>query len=588
MGAPIPSYPAASQSVGGSQGGCNTCGMTASPAISYGPILSAQPSMDSYASQSYATPSAAVATQREDIVDCGPISSYKVVMVPEYFTETRAVPKTEYQDEVRYRTRTIQRQVPVQVQDFRSQTVMVKKTETKTVEYNVLVPETNEKTVEVVDTVPVWNEVPETYTVRVPQLVDVPEEYTVRTPKLRDEEFTYTVYVPQTQTQTKVQTVTNAVPVTKSRTIQVTRPTTRMKTVTKDYGHWETRVEEVAMPATSVGAISMGGCATSMTYGGMSSGMSYGMNYGASNQSCGACGGCGRVYSTCGTRYRTAHACGSCGGCGSVRSSCGGCGSSVCGGGCASSSVAGVNYSACNNTANPSFTMGSVVSAPASIPVPQTVSRRVWVPNVVTEEVAVVENVLENQEITYTAFEQQTEQIPYECTYVVYAPEERTGARQVVEYVEETRTRNRKVVEYNEETRTRNRKELTYKQETRVQTVPYVTYKTEPRTKEVSYEISVPETKIEPITTTRYETVSEDVVEEYTVRVPVSTFEEVQVQASRMVPKLVPVTIYPCSSANMSATPGVSAGSSSIGSANCNGCGTIMSSPVVNGCGNCN
>lgn len=196
----------------------------------------------------------------------------------------------------------------------------------------------------------------------------------------------------------------------------------------------------------------------------------------------------------------------------------------------------------------------------------QTISRRVWVPNVVTEEVPVVENVSQAQEVTYTAFEQQTEQVPYECTYIVYAPEQRTGTRQVVDYVNETRTRNRKVVQYTEETRTRTRKELSYKEETRTETVPFVTYSTEKKTKEVSYTVSVPETKLEPVTTTRFDTVNEEVTEEYTVRVPVASTREVQVQVCKMVPKVVPVTIYPCSSAGQQTIQGSVGGCTTCGS----------------------
>ncbi len=44
-----------------------------------------------------------------------------------------------------------------------------------------------------------------------------------------------------------MQTVTNAVPVSKTRTVQTYQPVTRTQTVTKDYGHWEDRVEEVAV-----------------------------------------------------------------------------------------------------------------------------------------------------------------------------------------------------------------------------------------------------------------------------------------------------------------------------------------------------
>ncbi len=60
----------------------------------------------------------------------------------------------------------------------------------------------------------------------------------------------------------------------------------------------------------------------------------------------------------------------------------------------------------------------------------------------------------------------------------------------------------------------------------------------------MTYTFNVPETKVEPFTSTRYETITDEVSEEYTVQVPVVTTKSVQVQVCRMVPKLVPVTIY--------------------------------------------
>ncbi len=535
------SDPCIAYSTAGGVSSCSGCAMVAAgnPCGACGSV--SYPALQTYSNcltsggTSYAAPLGEVAVPPPStLLGCGPVQSYKVVMEPEYFTETKLVPTTEYQDEIRYRTRTVPRQVKVEYEDYRTTTELVSKTETKTVEYSVLVPKTEEKTVDLVETVPVWNEVIEDYTVRVPTVVEVPEEYTVRIPQLRDEDFTYTVYVPQSQTQTKVQTVTNAVPVVKTRTVQVSRPVVRMETVTRDYGRWEVRVEEVAhsaysmptpsTPSLSCSGISTGGC-------------------GVYSGSCGACGGCGRCYSRSSNGCRTATACGVCGGCGVT----------------SYSRNSGLGTICDGNMAETAVSCGT-----------STVSRRVWVPNVVTEEVPVTEMVTETQVVSYTAFEQQTEQIPYECTYLVYVPEQRTGTRKVVEYVDETRTRTRKVVEYNEEARTRTRKELSYKQETKTQTVPYVTYTTENRTKEVSYVVKVPETKVEPITRTRYDTVNEEITEEYTVRVPVASAKEVQVQVCRMVPKLVPTTIYPC------------CGDSGVGS------GTSMGYPAgAVGCGGC-
>ncbi len=496
-------------------------------------------------------------SELRQLIECMPITAYKVVLEPQYVTESRAECATEYQEETRYRTRTISRTEPVQVQDYRSKTVMVPKTETKTIEYSVLVPETSQKTVDLVETVPVWKEVPETYTVKVPHVEDVPEEYEIKVPTLRDEQFTYTVLVPRAESQMRTHTVTNAVPVTKTRTVQVCIPTTKTQTVTRDYGHWETHIDEVAVSGVGMASgqavvgngsgcgFSMGGCGA------------YVGQVGCGNQV--GCGGCGNQVG--------------CGGCGTVggyvsNAGCGGCGTSSCAGGVAMGSGGD-----CNS--------GAIYAAPVS----QTVSRRVWVPNIVTEEVPVVENVAHTQEVAYTVYEQRSEQVPYECTYLVYRPEERTGSRKVVDYVSEKRTRSRKVVKYVDESRTRTRRELSYKQVTRTETIPVVSYKTEKRTKEVSFTVNVPEVQIEPITTTTYQTIQEEVSEPYTVRVPVATTKEVQVQVCRMVPKLVSYTFSPCSlESNAVGQASGAGGCSACGGANaCGGCGVVSS----NGCSSC-
>ncbi|MDX1928029.1 MAG: ferredoxin [Pirellulaceae bacterium] len=556
-----PSYYSAPAVAAPAPAGCTSCG---NAVITYGNTIQGNVSSGAVMVQ----------TEQRSLMDCGPVNSYKVVLEPKYFTETRAVCTTEYQNETRYRTRVVARTVPVESQDYKTITVMVPRSETKTVEYTVLVPKTSEKTVEVVDTVPVWTEVAEQYTVKVPQVVEVPEEYKVRVAQLVDQEFTYTVQVPQAMTETRMQAVTNAVPVTKTRTVQTCQPVTRMQSVTKDYGHWEDRVEEVTVAAPQVATA----CATPTYSAAYDSPAAYtAPSYSAPVGNCGA--------GSCGAGHCGGHGCrlfrrGGCGsGCGHVGH--GGCGSGAsCGvaggfaaGGCG---VGQVVY------AQPAV---QTYSEPVqySAPVTQTVTRRVWVPNVVTEEVPVVENVSQSQEIAYTVFEQHTEQIPYECTYIVYRPETRTGTRKVVNYVEETRTRSRKVVQYNDETRTRTLKKLSYKQETRTETIPVVSYATEKRTKEVSYTFNVPETKVEPFTSTRFETVNEEISEEYTVSVPVTTTKEVQVQVCRMVPKLVPITIYPCAEgqpvggcANGCGSPTLAP---AVPSAGCSGC--------ASGCADC-
>lgn len=487
---------------------------------------------------------------------CEPITSYRVVLEPTYVMETQAVCSSETREEIRHRVRKQYRTVPVEEQNYRTKTVMVPKTETKTVNYTVLVPETTQKTVEITNSVPVWNDVTEEYTVTVPVLREVPETYTVRVPDVRDEETKYTVYVPQTETVTKMQTVSNAVPVVRTRTIQRCVPVSGSRTVTRDAGHWETRMEEVTVAAAPV-VVQRPVQTTYLVSAGCGQG---GMLIAGG---CDSRSGCGQSYGGCGSS------------CGDRLS--GGCSGAGCGaGGCGASSGSNYSSGSCGSTyAVTSTSYQQVVTH--SAPRTQTVSRQVWVPNVVTEEVPVVESKSVSEEIRYTVFEQQSVQVPYECAYVVYRPEERTGTRKVVDYKLETRTRMRKVVEYTTEPRTRTRKELSYKEETKSETYPVVTMKSEQRTKEVTFTVNVPEVVVEPYTTTRYDQVAEDVVEEYTVPVTVPTMKEVQVQVCRMVPRLVPVTIDPCAQGQGTGANGC-AGCGSTGG--CAGCGST-SSPVA-------
>ena len=186
-------------------------------------------------------------------------------------------------------------------------------------------------------------------------------------------------------------------------------------------------------------------------------------------------------------------------------------------------------------------------------------TRKVWVPNCVTEQVAVQGTTMKDQVVSYTVYEQQATQIPYECTKVVYRPETRTASRKVCVYVDEQRTRMRKVVKYNDEKRTRMRKELTYTTVTKKETIPHVTYTTEERTKEVSYTYNVPECSVEEYEVCRYDRVCEDQVEEYTVCVPYCVMEERQVQVCKMVPKLVEEIIHPCGNSSASGACGCNA-----------------------------
>ena len=205
-----------------------------------------------------------------------------------------------------------------------------------------------------------------------------------------------------------------------------------------------------------------------------------------------------------------------------------------------------------------------------------TVTKKVWVPNCVTENVAVHGTTMKDECVSYTVYEQQATQIPYECTKIVYRPETRTSNRKVCVYVDEVRTRMRKVVKYGEEKRTRMRKELTYTTVVREEKIPHVTYKTEQRTKDISYTYNIPECSTEAYEVCRYDRVCEEQVEEYTVCVPYCVMEEQKVQVCKMVPKLVETIIHPCGCGCVPAASGSSAG---------NGCGCAAPAAAPCPCG---
>jgi hypothetical protein len=203
-------------------------------------------------------------------VDLGPMTALTVVMRPKYVTERQYVSSTEYRDEESVRAVTSYRLVPVEEERFRVNTVMVSKTETKTVEYTVTTPVRSEKTATYQIKVPVWSDVEEKYMVKVPVIKEVVENYSVQVPVLKDEPFQYTVNVPYPVTRTVQRTVTNVVPVKKTRTYTQSVPVTRTSVKDVDYGHWESQVVTVATSSGCGSRRARRGC------GG-----------------CGDCGGCG-------------------------------------------------------------------------------------------------------------------------------------------------------------------------------------------------------------------------------------------------------------------------------------------------------
>ena len=95
-------------------------------------------------------------------------------------------------------------------------------------------------------------------------------------------------------------------------------------------------------------------------------------------------------------------------------------------------------------------------------------TKRVWVPNVVTEQVP------------YTVNKAVWEDVPYEYTVTVNRPETRTRTVPVTRMRTEQRTRMVTVNRCRQEERSREVPVTTYKTEQRTRTVPVTTMTTEP------------------------------------------------------------------------------------------------------------
>lgn len=174
-------------------------------------------------------------------------------------------------------------------------------------------------------------------------------------------------------------------------------------------------------------------------------------------------------------------------------------------------------------------------------------TNRVWVPDVQNEESSSIVSQQQPTQVEYLVYEQRYTSLPFECACIEYRPEPRTGTKQEVVYQDEQRTRTRTAVAYEDETRTRTKKVLSFKDEERTETYPVITYKPETLSKEVQYTVYVPESKTETYTVTRHEKVLDHRLETYLTRVPVPVVKEVDVQVTKMVPKVISVTVSPCS-----------------------------------------
>jgi hypothetical protein len=136
-------------------------------------------------------------------------------------------------------------------------------------------------------------------------------------------------------------------------------------------------------------------------------------------------------------------------------------------------------------------------------PCTTTVCRKVWVPNIVEEQV------------TVTVCKPQIVEEPCEYTVTVCKPEVRTCTVRVCDY----------------------------KQEVRTMKCHVTTYETDVVQKEVAYTVCVPQQKTWTETVTCYESQAEEVTRAVTVCVPHQVQKEVQVNVCRMVPKTVQVPV---------------------------------------------
>ena len=146
---------------------------------------------------------------------------------------------------------------------------------------------------------------------------------------------------------------------------------------------------------------------------------------------------------------------------------------------------------------------------------PKVVTRKVWVPNVVTETKDV------------TVMKPQVTQEEYQYTVNVCRPVTKTRNVRVCEMVPQTKTVTRKVCEYEVQTKTK--------------TMRVCEMKPEPRTRTVHYTVCEPKQVTKTYNVTKYDIVCEPKTVTYTVCVPKQVQKEVNVPVCNMVPKTVMV-----------------------------------------------
>ena len=145
---------------------------------------------------------------------------------------------------------------------------------------------------------------------------------------------------------------------------------------------------------------------------------------------------------------------------------------------------------------------------------------KVWVPNIVREEVEV------------TVLKRECVDQPFTYAVTVCKPETRTRTVKLCSFTCETRTATQRVCHWDNETRTRTRQITECNLET--------------RTKDVNYTVCVPKTETRTEEVTVLKCVPEDKTVQFTVMVPHQVEREVQVRVCKMVPKTIQTQVRTC------------------------------------------
>jgi hypothetical protein len=176
----------------------------------------------------------------------------------------------------------------------------------------------------------------------------------------------------------------------------------------------------------------------------------------------------------------------------------------------------------------------------------RTVCQRVWVPHIVQQQSNVIVQQQQTYEQSYIDYVSTSQQIEYDCVAVCFQQEKRIGRKHVVSYEEQPRIRMVTVADYVNEPRTRPKYVLELRTVPKSVTYPVITYQQVPKSKEITYNVKVPESRLQRSVVTTHHTITEDTLEDCEVRVPVPMMREVAVQVRQLVADVVSSTFACC------------------------------------------